>query len=68
MKKLIKDDKGVTLIALIITIIILVILAAVSISSISKSGVVEYAKKRNTRISNTRRRRKNYDGRCWGKN
>ena len=38
-----KDNRGITLIALIITIIILVILAAVSVRSVFQMGIVEYA-------------------------
>ena len=38
-----KSEKGITLVALIITIIILVILSAVSIGVIYKSKIVDYA-------------------------
>ncbi len=38
-----RNDKGITLVALIITIIILVILAAVSISAVYNSKIVDYA-------------------------
>ena len=38
-----KEERGITLIALIIMVIILVILAAVTISSVYKSKVVDYA-------------------------
>ena len=38
-----KDERGITLVALIITIIILVILAAVSISAAYNSGIIFYA-------------------------
>ena len=41
--KYIKLEKGITLIALIITVIILVILSAVSIASVYKSRIIEYS-------------------------
>ncbi len=40
----IKGNKGITLIALVITIIILLILAGISISSLTGSGLFERAK------------------------
>jgi len=43
MKEKFKNEKGITLIALIITIIILVILAAVSIRAVYEMGIVGYA-------------------------
>ena len=43
MKEKIKNSKGITLIALIITIIILVILAAVSIRAVTNMGIVGHA-------------------------
>ena len=43
MKKLFKEESGITLIALIITIIILVILAAVSIRAAYNSGIIDYS-------------------------
>jgi len=43
MKEKIKNSKGITLIALIITIIILVILAAVSVRAVYEMGIVGYA-------------------------
>lgn len=42
-KNLINNDRGITLIALIITIIILVILAAVSINAAYNSGIINYS-------------------------
>ena len=39
-----KTQKGITLIALIITIVVLLILAAVAISSITNEGILNYAK------------------------
>ena len=38
-----KSERGITLIALIITIIILVILAAISINAVYNNGIIEYA-------------------------
>ncbi len=38
-----KDQKGVTMIALIITVIVLVILAAVTIQIAYKSGIINHA-------------------------
>jgi len=38
-----KEQKGITLIALIITIVVLLILAAVAISSITNDGILHYA-------------------------
>ena len=38
-----KTEKGITLVALIITIIVLVILAAVSIAAVYQSRIVNYA-------------------------
>ncbi len=40
---MLRQEKGITLVALIITIIILVILAAVSIAAVYNSGIVNYA-------------------------
>ena len=46
MKKILKNNRGITLVALIITIIVLLILAVVSIASISNSNsnIIKYAK------------------------
>ena len=44
MKGKSKAQKGITLIALIITIVVLLILAAVAISSIQNDGILSYAK------------------------
>ena len=38
-----QQERGITLIALIITIIVLVILAAVSISAVYNSNIINYA-------------------------
>ena len=43
MKRKTKMEKGITLIALIITIVVLLILAATAISSITNDGVLQYA-------------------------
>ena len=43
MKTNLKNQKGITLVALIITIIILVILAAVSIRAAYNSGIIDYS-------------------------
>ena len=45
MKKRILEEKGITLIALVITIIILLILAGISIQAITNTGLFESAKK-----------------------
>ena len=44
MEKKLKNQKAITLIALVITIIILLILAGISIASLTGSGVFERAK------------------------
>ena len=43
-QKRIRQEKGITLIALIITIVVLLILAVVTINSIQGDGIIEYAK------------------------
>ena len=40
---MLRQEKGITLMALIITIIVLVILAAISISAAYESGIIGYA-------------------------
>ena len=46
MQKLVKEQKGVTLIALVVTIVILIILAAVSMTMVlGNNGIFEQAKK-----------------------
>ena len=40
---MLRGEKGITLVALIITIIILVILAAVSIAAVTNMGIVNHA-------------------------
>ncbi len=40
---MLRTEKGITLVALIVTIIVLVILAAVSITAAYRSGIVNYA-------------------------
>ena len=44
MKKTLKKEKGITLIALVITIIILLILAGISISALTQTGIFGKAK------------------------
>ena len=44
MKKKINGEKGITLIALVITIIILLILAGISISALTNQGLFKNAK------------------------
>ena len=44
MKKIMKNKKGITLVALVITIIILLILAGISISTLTNTGIFEKAK------------------------
>ena len=44
MKKILKNTKGITLVALVITIIILLILAGISISALTNTGIFEKAK------------------------
>ena len=43
MKEIMKKQKGITLVALIITIVVLMILAAVSINSITNEGIISKA-------------------------
>ena len=42
---MLRQEKGITLVALIITIIILIILAAVSVGAIAQSGLLDLAGK-----------------------
>lgn len=44
MKKKIENEKGITLVALVITIIILLILAGISISALTNTGIFQKAK------------------------
>ena len=44
MKKTLKNEEGITLVALVITIIILLILATISIQSLTNTGLFERAK------------------------
>ena len=44
MKKQIDNEKGITLVALVITIIILLILAGISISALTNTGIFQKAK------------------------
>ena len=51
MKKL-KQNKGITLVALVITIIILLILAGISIAALTNTGLFDKAKKAKIEIEN----------------
>ena len=44
MKKILKNTKGITLVALVITIIILLLLAGISISALTNTGIFQKAK------------------------
>ena len=44
MKKLIKENKGITLIALVITIIVLLILAGITVTQLSNNGLFDKAR------------------------
>ena len=44
MKKILKNTKGITLVALVITIVILLILAGISISALTNKGIFQMAK------------------------
>ena len=49
MQKLLKEQKGITLIALVVTIVILIILAAVSMTMVlGNNGIFEQSKKKRT--------------------
>lgn len=53
MKGILKNNKGITMVPLIITIVVLLILAAVTIKEVNKDGVISEAKdsKSKTEIS-----------------
>ena len=53
MKK--KNNKGITLIALVITIIVLLILAGISISALTQTGIFEKAKEAKQKNENTQK-------------
>jgi len=56
MSKLkIKEEKGITLVALIITIIVLIILAAVTIITFTDSGLLETASKGTQNYANAQK-------------
>ena len=44
MKKIMKNQKGITLVALVVTIVILLILAGISISTLTNTGIFEKAR------------------------
>ena len=52
MKKTLKNAKGITLVALVITIIILLILATISIQSLTNTGLFEKAKEAKEKTKN----------------
>ena len=52
MKKTLKNAKGITLVALVITIIILLILATISIQSLTNTGLFEKAKEARDKTKN----------------
>ena len=52
MKKTLKNAKGITLVALVITIIILLILATISIQSLTNTGLFEKAKEARDKTRN----------------
>ena len=52
MKKTLKNAKGITLVALVITIIILLILATISIQSLTNTGLFEKAKEARDKTDN----------------
>ena len=52
MKKILKNAKGITLVALVITIIILLILATISIQSLTNTGLFEKAKEAKEKTKN----------------
>ena len=52
MKKTLKNAKGITLVALVITIIILLILATISIQSLTNTGLFEKAKEARDKTQN----------------
>ena len=51
-----KEDKGITLVALVITIIILLILAGITISQLTKSGLLEKTQKAKNKAEEARRK------------
>ena len=55
MKKKINREKGITLIALVITIIILLILAGISISALTNQGLFKNAKEAKNRTENSQK-------------
>ena len=58
MKK-IKKEKGITLVALIVTIVILLILAGISISSLTNTGIFDKAKEVQKVSENAEKEQKN---------
>ena len=52
MKKKIENEKGITLVALVVTIIILLILAGISISALTNTGIFQKAKEAKQKSAN----------------
>ena len=52
MKKYLKNEKGITLVALVITIVLLLILAGISISSLTNTGIFAKAKEAKEKSEN----------------
>lgn len=52
MKKYLKNEKGITLVALVITIVILLILAGISISALTNTGIFGKAKEAKEKTQN----------------
>ena len=52
MKKYLKSEKGITLVALVITIVLLLILAGISISSLTNTGIFAKAKEAKEKSEN----------------
>ena len=53
-----KNTKGITLVALVITIVILLILAGISIQSITNTGLFEKAKEAKQKSENAEKNKK----------
>lgn len=53
-----KNTKGITIVALVITIVILLILAGISIQSITNTGLFEKAKEAKQKSENAEKTRK----------
>ena len=60
MKTKEKLNKGITLVALVVTIIILLILSGITISSLTNTGLFENAKEAKNRTEDAQNKNKNY--------